>query len=161
MTLKTWLKNVKTETGTIIDVDTEIGEGTVIRKYVVIYKSTIGKNCKIGSFAVIGGATIGDNCKILDYAFIPPGVTIGNRVFIGPHVCFTNDRYPEACPENHFTPLKTTVMDDVAIGANSTILSGITVGERALIGAGSIVACNVEPNCKFYGESAKYRGTVH
>ena len=137
-----------------------VGKGTIIRKYCNIYNSTIGNNCKIASYVEIGGATIGDNCKIEAYTFIPPGVTIGNNVFIGPHVTFTNDKWPRA-NTNEWTVCKTVIEDGVSIGANATILSGITIRENAMIGAGSIVTKSVLGGVLVYGDGAKERGTVH
>jgi len=140
--------------------NSDIGKGTIIRKYCNIYNSTIGKNCKIASYVEIGGATIGDGCKIEAYTFIPPGVTIGNNVFIGPHVVFTNDKWPRVTIVA-WKPCETVVEDGVSIGANSTILSGITIRENAMIGAGSLIAKSVLGGSLVYGDEAKERGTVH
>lgn len=124
----------------------EIGKGTKIWHYTNIYETAkIGKNCVIGSYVEIGDEVIiGDNCKIEAFAFIPKGVTIGNNVFIAPHVCFTDDKYPKV--NGNWKLLSTIVEDNVVIGANSTILPGITIGKGSLIGAGSIVTKNIKPN---------------
>jgi UDP-2-acetamido-3-amino-2,3-dideoxy-glucuronate N-acetyltransferase len=120
----------------------EIGEGTVVRDYVNLFGCKIGKNCKIGAYAEIGkGVVIGDNCKIEAYAFIPPGVTIEDDVFVGPHACFTNDLHPSAVGEWEVTP--THVKKGASIGANATIICGNTIGEGALVGAGSVVTSDV------------------
>jgi acetyltransferase-like isoleucine patch superfamily enzyme len=124
-----------------------------------IYDSEIGEGTRIASFVEIGGAKIGKNCKIEAYAFIPPGVTIGDNVFIGPHVVFTNDKYPKATGE--WTTSPTTVCNGATIGANSTILSGITIGEKSMIGAGSVVCEDVKPHHIMFGEKAVARGTIH
>ena len=77
--------------------DSDIGENTVIRDFVNMFGCKIGKNCKIAAFVEIQkGVTIGDNCAIEAFSFIPSGVTLENNVFIGPHVCFTNDKEPKA-----------------------------------------------------------------
>jgi len=145
---------------TAIRDDCQIGEGTVIWHHCVLYGCRIGRNCRIGSHVTIGkGVVIGDNCKIEDFAFIPQGVTMGNRVFIGPHVCFTNDRFPYAQEKWHIN--ETVVRDDVSIGANSTIMSGIILNKKARVGAGSIVTKGVPEGMLVYGESAKERRTVH
>ena len=107
-----------------------------------IYNSEIGKDTRIGAFVEIGNAKIGDNCSIQAFTFICGGVEIGNHVFIGPHVCFTNDKYPEA--HGAWVRRKTIVEDNVSIGANSTILPGITLGKGCKIAAGSIVTKDVK-----------------
>lgn len=103
----------------------------------------------------IGDAvTIGDNVKIQAFAFIPNGVTIRNDVFIGPHVCFTNDKYP---PHNTF--LETVVEDGVRIGANATILPGLVLGKGCMIGAGSVVTRSVPSGQTWVGNPARQHGT--
>lgn len=92
---------------------------------------------------------IGNDCKIQAFAFIPNGVTIGDRVFIGPHVCFTNDKHPP-----HGDWADTIVEDDVAIGANCTILPGITLGKGCVIGAGTVVRQSVPPGETWVGNPA-------
>ena len=84
---------------------------------------------------------IGKGTKIEPFSFIPDGVKIGNNCFIGPHTCFTNDKYPKA--KGKWKQLPTIVKDDVSIGANSTILPGITLHKGCRIAAGSIVTKNV------------------
>lgn len=96
---------------------------------------------------------IGENCKIQAFTFIPNGVFIGNDVFIGPHVCFTNDKY---APSDDWAD--TYVSDGVSIGANSTILPGITLGKGCRIGAGSVVTKNVPPGETWFGNPAKKYG---
>ena len=124
--------------------DAEIGEGTIVHDQVNLYKCRIGKNCKIDSFVYVEeGVVIGDNCKIRPFVFIPTGVTIEDNVFIGPNVTFTNDKYPRAHGE--WKLLETRVKRGGSIGAHSVILPGLTIGEYALIGAGSVVAKDV-PN---------------
>ena len=84
---------------------------------------------------------IGDGSKIQAFAFIPNGVTIGKNVFVGPHVCFTNDKFPKA--QGDWKQLETIVEDDVSIGANSTILPGITLHKGCRIAAHSVVTKDV------------------
>lgn len=137
-----------------------IGKGTKVWNYANLFYCKIGKDCTIGSYVEIGkDVVIGDQCKIEAYTFIPTGVKIGNRVFIGPHVVFTNDKFPRAMGTWKLNP--TIVEDDVSIGANSTILSGITLGEDCMVGAGSIVTKTVKPHTVVYGDGAKLRGTIH
>ncbi|MCD4740589.1 N-acetyltransferase [archaeon] len=121
----------------------------------------IGSNCVIGKFVEIGNAKIGDNCKVEAFAFIPPGITIEDNVFIGPHVCFTNDMYPRAVPkEGEWQLVKTHVKEGASIGANSTIRCGIIIGEYSLIGAGSVVTKDVPPHALVVGNPAKVIGWV-
>ena len=133
----------------------EIGENTVIRDYVNIFGCKIGKNCKIAAFVEIQkGVTIGDRCAIEAFVFIPTGVTIEDEVFIGPHVCFTNDMYPKAVnPGWKIVP--TIVKKGASIGAGSVIRCGITIGEGSLVGAGSVVTKDVPPNTLVVGNPAK------
>jgi UDP-2-acetamido-3-amino-2,3-dideoxy-glucuronate N-acetyltransferase len=132
----------------------EVGEGTKIYDHVNIYKCKIGKNCKIESFVYIeGGVVIGDNCKIKPFVFIPTGVMIESDVFIGPNVAFTNDKYPRA--RGDWKLLQTRVKRGASIGANSVILPGVTIGEKALVGAGSVITSDVPDNAVLAGNPAQ------
>lgn len=96
---------------------------------------------RIHQYTWIGQRVVmGDGCKIQPFAFIPDGVTIGNNVFIGPHACFTNDKY---APSNGKGWSETRVEDGVSIGAGAVILPGITIGKNARIGAGAVITKNV------------------
>ena len=133
-----------------------IGEGTKIwheNKSNIYGKGRIGKNCNIGALVEIRHPQIGDDCKIQAFVFIPEGVKIGDRVFIGPHVCFTNDKHPTAVGE--WELLWTTVEDGVNIGANATILPGITLGEGCTVGAGAVVTKDVPPGVTVVGNPAR------
>src|SRR3990167_26061 len=111
----------------------------------------IGETTKIAAFVEIGkGVTIGERCKIEAFVFIPPGVTIEDDVFIGPHVCFTNDRNP---PSGNWSA--TLVKKGARIGANSSILAGVTIGDGALIGMGSVVLKDVPAGECWVGNPAK------
>lgn len=135
-------------------VDVEIGEDAVIYDHVNLYKCKIGNRTKIDSFVYIEeGVTIGDDCKIRPFVFIPTGVTIGDRVFIGPNVSFTNDKYPRM--RTDWELLETVIEDKVSIGAGATILPGVTLGEGAMIGAGSVVTKDVKPGSLVIGNPAK------
>ncbi len=101
----------------------------------------IGTGCVIHAPTWIGSdVSIGNNCKIQAFAFIPDGVTIEDDVFIGPHVCFTNDKHP---PSNGMGWSETIVRKGAVIGAGAIILPGVEIGENAVVGAGSLVAKNV------------------
>ncbi len=123
----------------------KIDQSAKIHNFVDLYDCKIGKNTKVDSFTYIeGGAVIGDDCKIRTHVFIPSGVTIGNRVFIASGVKFTNDKYPKVSGKSKLERI--VVEDDVAIGANATILPGIRIGQGSLIGAGAIVISDVPKN---------------
>ena len=147
----------------IIIKDTVIGEGTLIWSNVNIYGAHIGKNVKIGAFVEIRkGVKIGNNVKIEPYVFLPEGVTVEDCVFIGPAVIFTNDVLPRACDgkgqqivEYEITP--TLVKKGASIGAASAIRCGITIGEGALIGMGSVVVDDVPAGAVVYGQKAAVR----
>lgn len=109
----------------------------------------IGTGTRIGAFCDIGPVTIGLNCSIQTMVSICKGVLIGNEVFIGPQVVFTNDLNP---PSNKMTP--TIVEDRVSIGANATIVCGIKLGKGCLIGAGSVVTKSVPPGETWVGNPA-------
>lgn len=138
----------------IIETD-QIGEGTKIWAFTHVCKGAkIGKNCTIGEGVYIGpNVVIGDNCRIQNGAQIFEGVTIGSHVFIGPCVCFTNDRRPDLSKE--FIVLGTYVHSNVVIGANCTIICGITINPGAFIGAGSVVTKTVRSQSTVYGNPAK------
>ena len=145
--------------------DVKIGEGTIVfhPELVNLYGCTIGKNCKIAVFTEIQrDVTLGDNVKVESFVFIPTGVTISDGVFLGPHVCFTNDKVPKAVngdgsllTADDWELTKTVVEPRASIGANSTIVCGVTIGEGALVGAGSVVTKDVPPRAVVYGNPAK------
>ena len=111
----------------------------------------IDESCTIHSHVWVGdGVKIGKNVKIQAFTFIPNGVIIGDDVFIGPHVCFTNDKHP---PSDLME--ETTVGRGASIGANSTILCGVSIGRGAVIGAGSVVTKSVADGATVYGNPAR------
>lgn len=145
--------------------DAKLGQGVRIFGFVNLFGCEIGDNTKIGCFVEIKkGAKIGKNCKIEPFVFIPEGVTIGDGVFVGPHVCFTNDKYPAAVnPDGtqktaaDWKCLETVVGDRAAIGAGAVILPGINIGEGALIGAGAVVTKDVPAGATVAGNPARAR----
>lgn len=119
----------------------------------IIEGCKIGQLTKIHSHVWIGGKVkIGKNCFIEAFAFIPDGVTIEDDVFIGPHVCFTNDKQPPSFGK-HWAD--TLVKKGASIGANATILPGVTIHEGAKVGAGSVVTKDVPAGETWAGNPAK------
>ena len=154
------------------ELKTVIGAGGVIRSGTVIYAGTvigdrfnsghgalirednvIGDDCSVGTNAVLeAGNRIGSRTRIHSGCFLE-NVTLGDGVFLAPHVVFTDDPHP-ICPRYLECVLGATVEDDVSIGANSTILPGLRIGAGSLIGAGSVVTKNVEPGVVVAGSPA-------
>ncbi len=134
----------------------EIGEGTKVWQFVVILKgAVIGSDCNICAQSLIeGDVIIGNNVTVKSGVQLWDGTRIGNNVFIGPNVTFTNDFFPRSkvYPDN-FTGI--TVEDFASIGANATILPGVTIGESAMIGAGSVVTKDVPSKAVVVGNPAK------
>jgi UDP-2-acetamido-3-amino-2,3-dideoxy-glucuronate N-acetyltransferase len=153
-----------------INNDVILGKGVKIYhpELVNLYGCRIGDYASIGAFVEIkSGVQIGTKVKIQAGVFIPDGVTIEDEVFIGPHVCFTNDIYPRATShtgslktEADWEVVTTLVKKYAAIGANATILCGITIGEGSLIGAGSVVTKDVPAWTVVAGNPAKVIGKV-
>jgi UDP-2-acetamido-3-amino-2,3-dideoxy-glucuronate N-acetyltransferase len=134
--------------------NSRIAQSSRVYDQVNLYGCTIGKNTKIDAFVYVEeGVTIGDNCKIRPFVFIPTGVTIEDNVFIGPSVTFTNDKYPKARGE--WKLLETRVKRFASIGACSVINPGVTIGEHALIGSGSVVTRDVPDNAVAFGNPAR------
>lgn len=114
----------------------------------------IGEGTSIGAFCDIGSAKIGEHCKIQCHVSIPPGTTIGNRVFIGPGARFANDRVPNLSAEK-FEPNGATIEDDAVIGMGALIGAGVTIGEGAVIGMGAVVTKDVPAGEVWVGNPAK------
>jgi acetyltransferase-like isoleucine patch superfamily enzyme len=145
-----------------VSADALVGGGTRIwHQAQVREKARIGVNCVIGKGAYIDyGVSVGDNVKIQNYASVYRGVTIEDDVLVGAGVCFTNDKYPRALIWNPEDAIETKVRKGASIGANATILCGITIGEHAMIGAGSVVTKDVPKHALVYGNPAEFKGFV-
>jgi UDP-2-acetamido-3-amino-2,3-dideoxy-glucuronate N-acetyltransferase len=138
--------------------DSEIGIGTVIWDYSKVYRSKVGKDCKIGQNVVIGpNVTIGDRAKIQNNVSVYEGVTLEDDTFCGPSCVFTNDLYPRS--RNMKPIIPTLVKKGASIGANATIVCGVTLGEHCMIGAGSVVTKDVPPYGLWVGD--KLIGSVN
>ena len=143
--------------------DVKLGEAVKIYDFVNLYGCEIGDNTKIGTFVEIQkGARIGKNCKISSHTFICEGVNIEDGVFVGHNVTFINDAYPRATTpdgelqtEADWECIPTFIKKGASIGSSATLLCGITVGENAIIGAGSVVTKDVPPNTIVAGNPAR------
>lgn len=146
-----------------------IGEGTSIWNHAQVREGvTLGKNCVISKGVYIDfGVSIGNNVKIQNYVSVYHGVTIKDGVFVGPHVCFTNDLRPRAVnPDgtlksaDDWVLSETFIEEGVALGANSTIVCGITIGRWAMIGSGSVVTRDIPNHGLAWGNPARLHGFV-
>src|SRR3954462_11844631 len=143
--------------------DVKLGRGVKLSNFINLYGCTIGDETKIGAFVEIQkNATIGNCCKISSHTFICEGVTIEDNVFIGHTVTFINDSYPRATTvggglqtEADWKVERTFIRKGASIGSGSTILSRVTVGENAIVGAGSVVTKDVAPNTIVAGNPAR------
>ncbi len=140
-----------------------LGEDVKLFSFVNIYGCTIGDRTKVGTFVEIQkNATIGKDCKISSHTFVCEGVVIEDEVFIGHNVSFINDKYPRATAEDgglqteaDWTVVPTTIKRGASIGTSATILCGVTVGERAIVGAGSVVTKDVPAGAIVAGVPAR------
>ncbi len=138
-----------------------IGKNTSIWQFCVVFQDAIiGENCNICAQVLIeNDVFIGNNVTIKSGVQIWDGITLENNVHIGPNVTFTNDLFPRSKQYNKIFQ-KTIIKKNASIGANSTIIGGIEIGEFAMIGAGSVITKNVGSHELWYGNPAKFRGYV-
>lgn len=143
--------------------DVKLGQNVKLSKFINLYGCTIGADTKIGAFVEVQkNASIGSNCKISSHSFVCEGVTIEDGVFIGHGVMFTNDKYPRSTiaggglqTEADWKVVPTIVKKGASIGTNATILCGVTIGQNAIVGAGSVVTKDVAPNTIVAGIPAR------
>jgi len=140
----------------------KLGENVKIFDFVNLYDCEIGDNSKIGTFVEIQkGAKVGRNVKISTHTFICEGVTIEDGVFIGHNVSFINDKYPRATTDGRpqtdadWECVATLVKRGASVGTSATILCGVTIGENAIVGAGSVVTKDVPANTVVAGVPAR------
>jgi UDP-2-acetamido-3-amino-2,3-dideoxy-glucuronate N-acetyltransferase len=147
----------------VIAPDVKLGREVVIHNFVNLYGCEIGDGTRIGSFVEIQkGARVGRNCKISSHTFICEGVIIEDQVFIGHGVTFINDRYPRATSatgalqtEDDWQVVPVLVKQGASIGSGATILCGVTIGERAIVGAGAVVLKDVPADATVAGNPAR------
>jgi acetyltransferase-like isoleucine patch superfamily enzyme len=149
--------------------DVRLGKGVAIRQpdLVNLYGCSIGDDSKVGAFVEIQkNASIGARCKISSHTFVCEGVSIEDDVFVGHGVMFINDRYPRATSDGRlqteadWTVTPTVVKRGASIGSGVVVMCGVTIGEKALVGAGAVVTRDVPAGAIVYGVPARVRGGV-
>jgi acetyltransferase-like isoleucine patch superfamily enzyme len=143
--------------------DVKLGKNVRIYDFTNLYGCEIGDEVKIGAFVEIQkGVKIGNRCKVSSHTFICEGVTLEDEVFVGHNVTFINDRYPRSTndagqlqTESDWTCVRTLVKRGASIGSSATLLCGVTIGENATVGAGSVVTKDVPPGTIVAGNPAR------
>jgi acetyltransferase-like isoleucine patch superfamily enzyme len=151
-----------------VTADVKLGKDVRLGRFINLYGCEIGDETKIGAFVEIQkNASIGRRCKISSHTFICEGVTIEDQVFIGHNVAFVNDTFPRATSESgelqtaaDWVVEKTLVKKGASIGSGATILSNVTIGERSIVGAGSVVTRDVPSNVIVVGNPARVLRTI-
>ena len=152
----------------VVAPDVELGRDEKIYAFVNLYGCRVGDETRIGTFVEIQrGASVGARCKISSHTFVCEGVTIEDEVFVGHGVMFINDRRPRAArpdgtpqTEEDWTLEHTVVRRGASIGSNATILCGVEIGERAVVGAGAVVTRSVPPGAVVAGNPARVIGNA-
>ena len=143
--------------------DVSLGDGVKVHGFANLYGCSLGDETTVGAFVEIQkGVIIGRRCKISSHSFICEGVTIEDEVFIGHHVCFTNDVYPRSTTadgdlqsEGDWELTETIVKRRASVGSGAVILAGLTIGEGSLVGAGSVVTKDVAAGTVVAGNPAR------
>jgi acetyltransferase-like isoleucine patch superfamily enzyme len=152
------------ESYTRIAPDVKLGKDVKVFAFVNLYGCTIGDRTKVGTFVEVQkNAVIGSDCKISSHTFICEGIHIGDGVFVGHNVTFTNDRYPRAVnldgsmqTEKDWEVIPTYVEDGASIGSSAIVLCGVTIGKNAMVGAGSVVTKSIPPGELWAGNPARF-----
>jgi acetyltransferase-like isoleucine patch superfamily enzyme len=148
--------------------DVKLGKDVKLSRFINLYGCEIGDETKVGAFVEIQKrASVGRRCKVSSHTFICEGVTIEDAVFIGHGVTFVNDSYPRATAaagglqtESDWQVERTLVKEGASIGSGATILANVTIGERAIVGAGSVVTRDVPPDTIVTGNPARVRRVI-
>ncbi|MCC6396543.1 MAG: N-acetyltransferase [Bacteroidetes bacterium] len=143
--------------------DVKLGKDAKVYDFVNLYGCEVGDRTKIGTFVEVQkGAKIGADCKVSSHTFICEGVTIEDGVFVGHNVSFINDKFPRSTNPNgamqteaDWKVVPTLVKKGASIGTSTTVLCGVTIGENAIVGAGSVVTKDVPPNTVVAGVPAR------
>jgi len=153
------VKKVHIHPTAVVDKTALIGDGTKVWHFVHVRENAeIGKECVLGhSVYVDKGVKIGNRVKLENRATVYRGVEIEDKVFVGPHVTFTNDPYPRSFSTD-WKIVPTIVKEGASIGAGAVVMCGVTIGEYALIGAGSVVTKDIPSHAIAYGNPAEVRG---
>ena len=156
-----FVSKVYVDTTAIVDGNVCLGDGTKVWHFVhIMSDAKIGKQCIIADYVYVGrNVKIGDNVKLENRATVYEGVTIEDDVFVGPHVTFTNDPYPRSFNKD-WKILPTHIKKGSSIGARTVVVCGVTIGEYAMIGSGSVVTQNVPSHALVYGNPARVKGFV-
>jgi UDP-2-acetamido-3-amino-2,3-dideoxy-glucuronate N-acetyltransferase len=145
--------------------DVEFGDDVLVQAFSNLYGCRIGSGSRIGPFVEIQrGAVVGARCKVSSHSFLCTGVELGDEVFVGHGVVFTNDRYPRAVTaagvlqaDGDWTLERTTVGRGASIGSGAVVLCGLTIGEEAIVGAGAVVTRDVPGGAVVVGNPARVR----
>ncbi len=148
--------------------DVKLGKNVKVYDFVNLYGCEIGDNTRIGAFVEVQkGVRIGRNCKISSHTFICEGVTIEDECFVGHNVTFINDAYPRAVTaegkmqtDDDWKCVPVLVRRGASIGSSATILCGVTVGEGAIVGAGSVVTRDIPPGTIVAGNPTRVLRTI-
>lgn len=155
------MSKVYVDATAIIDNGVVLGKGTKVWHFVHIMEDAkVGKDCVIADYVSVGRfVKIGDNVKIENRATVFEGVTIEDNVFVGPHVTFTNDRYPRSFNKD-WKIIPTLIKRGSSVGAGSVIVCGVNIGEYSMIGAGSVVTNSIPSYALAHGNPARIKGFV-
>jgi UDP-2-acetamido-3-amino-2,3-dideoxy-glucuronate N-acetyltransferase len=155
------MKEVYIHPTAVVDKTAKIGEGTKVWHFAHVRENAeIGRDCVLAHSVYVGkGVKIGNGVKLENRATIYQGVKVEDKVFVGPHVTFTNDPYPRSFSTD-WRIVETLVKEGASIGAGSVVMCSVTLGEYAMIGAGSVVTNDIPSHALAYGNPAKVRGFV-